>query len=714
MAYGTTSGEPAPAVPRDDAVATGGTATTDGRARPDEREARAQRPSRAVVEVVAPVVDSGRFPAKATVGEHVEVLADVFVEGHDHPDASLWVMPPATSENPSPAWREIAMDPLGNDRWSATFVPDALGRWQFCVSGWHARWSSWRSGTQLKLAAAQDVEIELRIGADLLGEFADTLDGADADHVSAAIAGLRSGTPERWLTDRELSAIVRRHLDRRPQAMSGPLPVLVEPPWARFSAWYEFFPRSTVVDGDTDGPPRHGTLRDAIDRLDYIADLGFDVVYLPPIHPIGRSFRKGRNNTVAAEEGDVGSPWAIGAAEGGHTAVAPELGDVDDVRQLAAACRTRGMRLALDIAFQCAPDHPWVSEHPEWFRHRPDGTIQYAENPPKKYQDIYPLDFESPAWNALWQALRDVVEFWIDVGVDVFRVDNPHTKPFAFWEWMIDDIHSRYPEVVFLAEAFSRPRVMERLAKIGFSQSYTYFTWRQSSWEIEEYFTDLATRTVDFFRPNAWPNTPDILTEQLQHGGRPAFMSRAILAATLSPSWGVYGPAFELVEHRAVREGSEEYLDSEKYQLRAWRLDQPHTLAPLLRRLNEIRRRHPSLHHLRGLRFHRCDNDALVCFTRVEPHSGADPMLVVVNLDPHHPQHGWLDIDLAAIALPYGSRYRLHDELGGEVFEWQGNSAWVRLDPAGLCAHICSVTPIVDPGDDHAPSPDSATHEEVP
>jgi starch synthase (maltosyl-transferring) len=421
--------------------------------------------------------------------------------------------------------------------------------------------------------------------------------------------------------------------------------------------------------------------------------MGFDVVYLPPIHPIGASKRKGPNNTAVAGPSDVGSPWAIGSDEGGHTAVHPDLGTVDDVSRLAEECRARGMELALDIAFQCSPDHPWVTEHPNWFAHRADGSVQYAENPPKRYEDIYPLDFDTADWQGLWLGLADVFRFWIARGVTIFRVDNPHTKAFAFWEWALTTLRAEHPETIFLAEAFTRPRSMERLAKIGFNQSYTYFTWRQEAWELREYFTDLATRTVDYFRPNAWPNTPDILTEQLQSGNRTVFTTRAVLASTLAPSWGVYGPAFELLEHDPLRPGSEEYLESEKYQLRDWSLDGATSLAPLLQQLNGIRRANPALQHLRTLQFHGTDNDSLLCFTKTDPAGVGAPVLVVANLDPVNRQMGHVDIDLAPLGLPYGSDYDVVDQLSGNTYHWRANRNFVDLDPQGPNAHIFVIHP---------------------
>ncbi len=648
--------------------------------RPETVPVPKKRTSRAVVELVAPLVDNGRFPAKATAGDPVEVRADVFPDGHDAVAASLW------SRAPGGRWREHPMEPVGNDRWRATFVPTSLGTWAYRVSGWVDHYGSWRTATRVKQGAGLHVALELLEGAAML-EALTTADEDEQSLLKEAIASWRAGVADPWVADHRLVEIVRRLADRSPEEVSGSVPVLVEVEQARFSAWYELFPRSTV-----DGEARHGTLTDVLDRLPYVAAMGFDVLYLPPVHPIGTSYRKGRNNSLEPAPDDVGSPWAIGSPDGGHTAVHPQLGTVDDVRTLVAEAERHGLALALDFAVQCSPDHPWVTEHPSWFRHRPDGSIAYAENPPKKYHDIYPLDFDSEDWADLWRALLAVVVFWMDVGVRVFRVDNPHTKPFAFWEWLIAKARAIRPDVVFLAEAFTRPRVMERLAKLGFSQSYTYFAWRQTAGELRDYFDELATRTVDFLRPNAWPNTPDILTEQMQLGGRPAFASRAVLAATLSANWGVYGPPFELGQHAAVREGSEEYLDSEKYQLRQWDLDDPLSLAPLLTRLNAIRRGHAALQHQRGVHFHLSDNDQILCYSRRSP-DGADAVLVVVNLDPVLPQSAWLDVDLAALGLPYESTYLVADQLGDGVYTWTGAWNWVRLDPADRPAHIFTVTP---------------------
>jgi starch synthase (maltosyl-transferring) len=455
---------------------------------------------------------------------------------------------------------------------------------------------------------------------------------------------------------------------------------------ARFSAWYELFPRSASPDAQ-----RHGTFRDCLARLPYVSSMGFDVMYLPPIHPIGLSERKGRNNRLDPGPQDPGSPWAIGAPQGGHKSIHPELGTIEDFRALVAAARERGIEIALDIAYQCSPDHPYASEHPEWFLQRPDGSIQYAENPPKKYQDIYPFHFETPAWQALWRELKSIVDFWIGEGVCIFRIDNPHTKPFAFWEWLIGSVKAEHPDVIFLAEAFTRPKVMHRLAKLGFTQSYTYFAWRNTKHEIVEYFTELTqTPSCEYFRPNLWPNTPDILTEYLQFNGRAGFMVRLTLAATLGASYGIYGPAFELLEHEPREPGSEEYLDSEKYQRRVWDLEQPASLAPFIARVNRIRRENVALQSDWSLRFHRIDNDALIAYSK-RSDDGGNVLLCVVNLDPHHAQAGWLELDLEALDIPEGGRFQAHDLLSEARFLWQGRRNYVALDPSRGPAHVLLV-----------------------
>ena len=653
----------------------------------------ARRPSRVVIEPVSPVVDGGRFPAKAALGEPVTVRADVFGEGHDAINVGLrWRTVSAAGKRGK--WCEERMFPEGNDRWCATFLPVELGLVEYEVFGWSDRPSTWQNGLLKKVEAEVDVTVELLEGKRIVARLLERANATrpkpkdDIAKLQALADDIAEGRTES-LADPGWGLVFWKYADREPTAGSDSMPVMIDPERGRFSAWYEFFPRSPLH------PATEPTnLRDAIDRLDYVADLGFDVLYLPPIHPIGLVHRKGRNNSVEAAPDDVGSPWGIAD----HLAVHPDLGTIADVRALAAACRERGLELALDIAFQCTPDHPWVSEHPEWFVTRADGTIQYAENPPKKYQDIFPLNFESDDWQGLWNALVEVIEFWIEQGITIFRVDNPHTKAFPFWQFAMDAIRNAHPETIFLAEAFTRPRVMERLAKVGFNQSYTYFAWRQSAWELREYFTDLATRTVDYFRPNAWPNTPDILTEQLQHGGRAMFVNRAILAATLSANWGIYGPAFELLEHRALKPGSEEYLDSEKYQVRSWRLDDPESIAPLIARLNEIRRANPALQHLRTLRFHDADAPGILCYSKTDPLGQGDPILCVVNIDARNRQAGNVHVDPRTYGLGLGDdeEFDVHDLLGGGVYRWRGWHNYVDLTPGRGPAHVFAVRRVGD------------------
>jgi starch synthase (maltosyl-transferring) len=605
---------------------------------------------RVIIEDVTPQVDEGRYPAKRTAGEEVVVEADVFADGHEVLAAVvLW------RQRGSAAWRETKMAPLGNDRWRASFTAAVeFSTYEFTVEGWVDRRATWQHGLEAKIAAGQDVASE-RLEEKLLPRD----------------AGRSAGT--RY--DRVLTVIVERER-------------------ARFGAWYEMFPRSAGMD-----PSRSATFQEAAARLPYIASMGFDVLYLAPIHPIGRSFRKGRNNSLTPEPGDPGSPWAIGADEGGHTAVEPGLGTLDDFSAFVKAAAAHGLEIALDIAFQASPDHPYVKAHPSWFRHRPDGTIKYAENPPKKYQDIYPFDFESDDWPALWLELKRVIEFWIAQGVTIFRVDNPHTKPFHFWRWALAEITSAHPETIFLAEAFTRPKIMRFLAKVGFSQSYSYFTWRNSKAEIEAYFTELTQTAVrEYMRPNLFANTPDILNEYLQTGGRPAFQVRLVLAATLGANYGIYS-GFELFENAPLREGSEEYLDSEKYEIRPRHFEDPDSLAPAIARINAIRRAHPALQHDRGLEFHDTDNDQLLCYSKRAP-DGTDPILVVVNLDPVHMQHGHITLPLADWKIEPGTVIEAHDLLSDETYMWRGGSNYVRLDPATRVAHVIAITigtpPIAD------------------
>ncbi len=645
---------------------------------------------RAVVDRVTPAVDGGRFPVKRVAGEALTVQADCFADGHD----AIRVLLRWRAEA-DPAWRETPMTALGDDRWCATIEAGPPGRYRYNVVAWVDRFATWRSEFARRTEPA-DLRLAAAVGAVLIAEAAARAEGSASRQLadwSAALAAAGAAPDgdidalHALALDERGARLAERFPDRRFEA-SWPvdLPLRVDRARARFSSWYELFPRST-----SPKPGRHGTLADCAARLDYIAELGFDVVYLPPIHPIGRERRKGRNNTIGADPGDVGSPWAIGAREGGHKAIHPELGTLDDFRRLVARAQALDMELALDIAFQCAPDHPYVSAHPQWFRWRPDGSVQYAENPPKKYEDILPFDFETADWPALWEELHSVFEFWIGEGVRIFRVDNPHTKPFAFWEWVIGRVGGEHPDVIFLAEAFTRPKVMHRLAKLGFTQSYTYFAWRNSRAELTRYFTELTQGPAsEYFRPNAWPNTPDILTETLQHGGQPAFMARLVLAATLAASYGIYGPAFELTEHQALVPGSEEYLDSEKYQLRSWDLARAGSLRELVALVNRIRRENPALHADRSLVFFPTDNEQLICYAKRSA-DGANTIVVVVNLDPHHTHGGWIELDLAQLGIAGDSAYQMHDLLSGARYLWQGARNFVQLDPARMPAHLFRV-----------------------
>jgi starch synthase (maltosyl-transferring) len=639
-----------------------------------------------VIEHVSPQVDGGRFPVKRIEGGQVTVEADVFADGHDKVAVRL-----LSRRKEDADWKSVPMEPLVNDRWRATFPVGAPGRYVYTVQGWIDHFATWRRDLAMRHSARQALDVEFLIGARLVRDAAAHARGDAADALREAAAALERAGDADARVEVALSAVLAERMARFAErrfatTYDPPLEVVVDPVRAQFSSWYELFPRSW-----SPVPGRHGTFKDADRWLDYAARLGFDVVYLPPIHPIGRQFRKGRNNRLVAEAGDVGSPWAIGGPEGGHTAVHPDLGTLEDFDAVVASARSRGIEIALDIAFQCSADHPWLREHPEWFRRRPDGTIQYAENPPKKYQDIYPLDFETDDWRNLWQALHDVIDFWIHRGVRIFRVDNPHTKAFPFWEWVIDTVKADHPDVLFLAEAFTRPRVMHRLAKLGFSQSYTYFTWRNTAPELIEYFRELTGEPArQYMRPNLWPNTPDILPEYLQVGGRPAFFIRLALAATLGASYGIYGPAFELADSVPREPGSEEYLDSEKYEIRQRDLASEWSLAEAIRRLNRIRRENPALHGDWRLRFHRSDNETILCYSKTTE-DFSNVILVVVSLDSRYRQSGWITLDLDALGLDDRRDYQVHDLLGEGRFVWRGPRNYVELDPQGLPAHVFRV-----------------------
>jgi starch synthase (maltosyl-transferring) len=609
------------------------------------------------------------------------VSADVFADGHDVLAAVVLYR-----RADSNVWRETPMAPLGNDRWQGQFVVDTLGEYEYTVEGWVDRFASWRHELSAKIGAGQDVSSELLEGGRIVQGLKSG--GKSLKRTAAVLADVTLPIGERKTAalSAELAEAMAASPDRsRATRYDRILGVTVERERARFGAWYEMFPRSAGTD-----PSRSATFDEAAALLAYVKAMGFDVLYLPPIHPIGRSFRKGRNNSLDAGPDDPGSPWAIGSEAGGHTAIEPGLGTLADFDRFVEAARRHDLEIALDLAYQASPDHPWVREHPEWFRHRPDGSIKYAENPPKKYQDIYPINFESDAWESLWLELKSVIEFWISHGVSIFRVDNPHTKPLRFWSWALAKIRRDHPEAIFLSEAFTRPKVMKHLAKAGFSQSYTYFTWRNTGRELTEYFTELAlTDLREYLRPNLFANTPDILHEYLQRGGRPAFVARFVLAATLGASYGMYS-GYELAENVPAKPGSEEYLDSEKYQIRVRDFSRADNLSELIAQVNDIRREHPALQRDWGLQFHRTDNSELLCYSK-RSEDGRDLLLMVVNLDPFHMQHGHIELPLAAWRLQPDSIVHVTDLLSGERYHWRGSRNYVRLDPEARVAHILLV-----------------------
>jgi len=640
--------------------------------------------ARVVVRDVQPEVECGRFPAKRIVGDEVVVEASVFADGHDALCSFLRYRHETESE-----WRESEMQELFNDRWRGRFNVEMAGQYRFTISAWVDEFKSWRRDLKKRIDAGQDLSPYMPAGVGHLKAAAARANGADGGRLLEAAARISDEPDVEAITavlNEDIDALMLRFADRSDATTHRELSLIVDVERARFSTWYEMFPRSCSTE-----PGRHGTLKDCERLLPEIAAMGFDVLYFPPIHPIGVTHRKGPNNSTTSVPHDPGSPWAIGATDGGHKSIHAELGTIDDFRRLTAAARDHGIEIALDIAYQCSPDHPYVREHPEWFKWRADGTIQYAENPPKKYQDIYPFDMQSSHWKSLWQELKSIVEFWIDNGVRVFRVDNPHTKPFAFWEWMIGDLKRKHSDLIFLSEAFTRPNPMYWLAKLGFTQSYTYFTWRNSKAELTEYFTELTQTTVrEYFRPNLWPNTPDILHAYLQHGGRPAFMTRLILAATLGSNYGIYGPAFELCENTPRELGSEEYRDSEKYEIKHRNPYDPQSLRSLITRVNAIRKENRALQSNEWLRFHDADNDQIICYSKRTEHA-ENVVIMVVNLDPWHAQHGFITLPLEELGIDIHKPYRVTDLLTYASFRWQGPRNYVELRPHEMPAHILKV-----------------------
>jgi starch synthase (maltosyl-transferring) len=648
---------------------------------------------------VSPVVACGRYPAKAVVGETFEVTATVFRDGHDAVAATAVLRDPAGADR-----QRVRMHGIAEDRWAAALTPDAEGDWSFLIEGWADPISTWRHNAHIKVEAAQDVDLVFTEGATLFERAAAGLPAGLGNEqallrdTAKAMRDVRR-PPEVRLAAAlapDVSAILDEHPLRELLTVDGPYALLVERERALFGSWYEFFPRSEGAYQREDGSWQSGTFATAAERLPAIAEMGFDVVYLPPIHPIGTTFRKGPNNTLTAGPNDPGVPWAIGGPDGGHDAVHPDLGSLEDFVDFVNAANELGLEVALDFALQASPDHPWVTEHPEWFTKRADGTIAYAENPPKKYQDIYPLNFDNDPEGS-YAEIRRVLRHWMDNGVRIFRVDNPHTKPVNFWHRLLGEIHQTDPDVIFLSEAFTKPAMMHALAMIGFQQSYTYFTWRNNKAELESYLTELRD-SAPHMRPNLFVNTPDILNAYLQYGGPAAFRIRATLAATMSPTWGVYS-GFELYEHVAVRPGSEEYLNSEKYQFRprdwaAYAPDGPRageTLAPYLTMLNRLRREHPALRRLRNLRFHHVDNSDILCYSKRElTADGDDTIVVVVNLNPHATREATVSLDLPALGFDWHETFSAHDEITGASYTW-GQHNYVRLDPAVEPAHVLTV-----------------------
>ena len=638
---------------------------------------------RITIDAVRPATPSGEFPAKAVVDEQIAVSADIFRDGHDLLRARVRWRCPGRGK-----WRTAPMRDVGNDRWEGSVTPADVGRHDVVIEAWRDRFATWRHDVEIKAAAGDDVEIELEEGARILEALAAGVGARQRRRVLDAVAGLRR-------TSCSLHVRLNAGLDDRVAGLVAEVPdadvterhvpLWVDRPRALYGAWYELFPRS------------EGGFAGASKRLRAVADMGFDVVYLPPIHPIGVTERKGPDNTLGAGPDDPGSPWAIGSHEGGHTAIAPELGTLDDFQAFCAEAADVGLEVALDYALQCSPDHPWVHDHPEWFWRRPDGSVRYAENPPKKYQDIYPINFwpeREADRKALWAACRDVLRYWIDHGIRIFRVDNPHTKPMAFWAWLIEGIQRDHPDVIFLSEAFTRPKVMAKLAEVGFTQSYTYFTWRNEAWELRDYVNELAYGpAADYMRPSFWTNTPDILSGPLRHGPPAAFRLRFVLAATLVPSYGMYS-GYELYENEPASDANEEYLHSEKYEIRRRDWGRDDSLAPFITRVNDIRRRHPAFRWLKNVRFHGTSNDRFLVWSkgRLDDGSVGDLVLVVVNLDPHHAHETTLDLDLGAMGLPWQGPYSATDELTGDTYAWDGPGPYVRLDPwQGRVAHILSL-----------------------
>lgn len=646
---------------------------------------KANGKTRVIISNVMPVVEAGAYTAKAVTGDSITFSADIFGDGHDAIAASLFIR-----KSDGESVLELPMTFVINDFWSVEYVFEETGKYTFWIEGWEDHYTNWKKGLKKKFDAGQDIAVELQIGANLLKEAAEFLpeQRSEIESWSEQINLANSAEESVNLALNEnLAALV--YPFRKPDIItaSTALQIEIERKRAAFSTWYELFPRSASKE-----PGKHGTFKDVMALLPRVAEMGFDVLYFPPIHPIGELNRKGKNNSLIATKDDPGSPWAIGNRKGGHKSIHPQLGTINDFKKLVTAAKSLGIEIAMDIAFQCAPDHPYVKEHPEWFIWRPDGTVQYAENPPKKYEDILPFNFETEDWENLWAELKGVIEYWVTAGVTIFRIDNPHTKAFRFWEWTISEIRNRNPEVLFLAEAFTRPRVMERLAKAGFNQSYTYFTWRNTKKELEEYLTELTkTEMRYYFRPNFWPNTPDILPPALIHGGENAHITRLILAGTLSSSYGVYGPVYEFginLPHGA----KEEYVDNEKYEIHHWDWNKYTRIREIMIRLNKIRKENPALHSTWNIEFAETSSDQILCYTKVDAATN-NRMIIVVNMDFWNTHSASIRIPPERLGLAEGTSYKVHDLLSGEEYHWQGDWQYVELNPYLMPAHIFRIEP---------------------
>ncbi len=640
---------------------------------------------RIIIEKVEPEINGGQFAIKRISGDKVLVRADIYADGHDEVSAFLLYRGPEKKE-----WRELAMQPVGNDRWEGVFSVDDIGMYYYTIRGQIDHYLTWLKDLEKRINAGVNIETDLLIGAEYINNNAERSKGEGKKRLKEW-ADIISKTKDEGKIlsiagNIELMTLLQSYQDKSSSTTyHTEFPVIVDRKKALFSSWYELFPRSAG-----DGNKGHGTFRDCENLLPDIAGMGFDVMYLAPVHPIGKIKRKGKNNSPAADHNDYGSPWAIGSDEGGHKSISPLLGTIEDFKRLVSRAADYNIEIAMDIAIQCAPDHPYVNKHKKWFKWRPDGTVQYAENPPKKYEDILPLNFESDEWQELWKELKSIFLFWIDKGVKIFRVDNPHTKPFPFWEWLIREIKNDYPEVIFLAEAFTRPKVMYRLAKAGFTQSYTYITWRNTKKEIMEYLTELTrTEVREYFRPNFWPNTPDILPEHLQNGGRPVFMIRHAIAATLSSNYGIYGPAFELCISAALP-GREEYVDSEKYEIKKWDRTETGNIRDFITKVNIARKENPALQLTNNLSFYDVDNDNILFFGKASEDL-SNIILVAISLDPYHTQSGWVSIPVHEFGIAADHPYMVHDLISEEKYIWQGDRNYIELNPNICPVHIFKV-----------------------